>query len=102
MSPSVQNAVDTERQDMHYAVNCSSSRDLMEEVSKQLQLLINNLVKWLNCNGLALNLKKTKYMVFARSKIDLNTPLLISNTELERKGSFTYYVITKGEGGVSE
>ena len=37
-------------------------------------------------NGLALNLKKTKYMIFSRSReIELPSPLIISNTAIERK-----------------
>ena len=40
----------------------------IEEVFEQLETLVKNLVEWVNFNGLALNLKKTKYMIFSRSR----------------------------------
>ena len=49
------------------------------------QKLIENLTKWVNYNGLALNLKKTQYMIFSRSKVELPTPLLILGKLIERK-----------------
>ena len=57
----------------------------IEEIHDQLIGLINSLVKWVNANGLALNLKKTNYMIFSRSKVDLPKPLIISHTLIERK-----------------
>ena len=58
----------------------------IDEIGKQLEMLIDNLVKWVNSNGLALNLKKTKYMIFSRTdNIELQTPLVISNIPIERK-----------------
>ena len=57
----------------------------IEEVQEQLLKLINCLSNWVNCNGLALNLKKTKYMIFSRCKTDLPSPVIISNTLIERK-----------------
>ena len=33
-------------------------------ISCQLAILIENLLKWAKSNGLELNLKKTKYMIF--------------------------------------
>ena len=48
-------------------------------------MLILNLQQWVNSNGLALNLKKTKYMIFSRAKnIELPEPLRISGTPIER------------------
>ena len=58
----------------------------IEEVFEQLETLVKNLVEWVNFNGLALNLKKTKYMIFSRSRnIELPTPLIISKLPIERK-----------------
>ena len=51
----------------------------IEDIKIQLDNLINSLVDWVKSNGLALNLKKTKYMIFSRSRhIDLGGPLIIS------------------------
>ena len=44
------------------------------EVDAQLRNLCKILLKWVDCNGLCLNLKKTKYMIFSRSR---NLELLI-------------------------
>ena len=44
---------------------------------------IHDLVKWVNLNGLALNLKNAKYMVFARQFIDFSgTELIIDNRKI--------------------
>ena len=56
-----------------------------EEIQTRVQKLIENLTKWVNYNGLALNLKKTQYMIFSRSKVELPTPLLILGKLIERK-----------------
>ena len=60
--------------------------ETVEGINRQLSILVNNLVEWVRSNGLALNLKKTKYMIFSRSRgIELPSPLVISNTAIERK-----------------
>ena len=43
------------------------------------------MINWVNYNGLALNLKKTQYMIFSRSNVDLPSPLLILGKLIERK-----------------
>ena len=43
------------------------------------------LLKWVDSNGLALNLKKTQYMIFSRQQTDLTSSLIIANTYIERK-----------------
>ena len=54
-----------------------------EEVFEQLETLVKNLVEWVNFNGLALNLKKTKYMIFSRSRnIELPTPVSTDNIKI--------------------
>ena len=66
--------------------NIILTADTIDTIYSQLGLLINNLVKWVKANGLALNLKKTKYMIFSRARnVDLPMPLIISNTAIERK-----------------
>ena len=60
--------------------------DTIDIIVRELNLLIDNLVKWVKSNGLALNLKKTKYMVFSRTRnVDLPMPLIIANAVIERK-----------------
>ena len=65
--------------------NIIITANTIEDVYNQLLSLITNLVKWVNYNGLALNLKKTKYMIFSRSNVDLPLPLIISEMPIERK-----------------
>ena len=44
------------------------------------------LIKWVYSNGLALNLKKTCYMVFSKRRVDLSSlQVRIDNTPIERK-----------------
>ena len=57
----------------------------MAEIHEKISELSNILLKWVDCNGLALNLKKTTYMVFSRQKINQNFNLVINNTQIERK-----------------
>ena len=59
--------------------------NFIEEVYNQIVSLIDNLEDWVHCNGLTLNLKKTKYLIFSRSKVALPCPLNISQTPIERK-----------------
>ena len=61
------------------------SANTIEEINDQLISLTTMLLNWVNSNGLVLNLDKTKYMIFSRSKVDLPRPLIISNTPIERK-----------------
>ena len=66
--------------------NIILTADTIDAISCQLAILIENLVKWVKSNGLALNLKKTKYMIFSQTKnIDLPSPLIIEKTAIERK-----------------
>ena len=57
----------------------------INEIYDQLINLTTKLLEWIKSNGLALNLKKTNYMIFSRSKVDLPKPLLISDTLIDRK-----------------
>ena len=66
--------------------NIIITADTIEGIVSQLDKLISSLLEWVKSNGLALNLKKTKYMIFSRSRqIDLPSPLIISKTVIERK-----------------
>ncbi len=44
----------------------------MHEVMQNVNCLVNMLVKWVDSNGLALNLKKNCYMIFTRQRLDLS------------------------------
>ena len=58
----------------------------IEEINDQLKNLTINLLKWVNSNGLALNLKKTKYMIFSTTRnTELPQPLTIADKLIERK-----------------
>ena len=57
----------------------------IEEVYNQLLNLCNNLEKWVHFNGLSINLKKTKYMIFSRSKVELPSSLKIQNVLISRE-----------------
>ena len=66
--------------------NIILTADSIEAINTQLNVLISALVNWVQSNGLALNLKKTKYMIFSRSRqIDLPSPLVICKAAIERK-----------------
>ena len=65
--------------------NIIITANTIEEINTQLNELVQNLVKWVNCNGLALNLKKTHYMIFSRSTVDLPSPIFILDKLIERK-----------------
>ena len=57
-----------------------------EIISSQVNQLTRNLVKWVGTNGLALNVKKTCYMIFTRRKVSLDSlNITIDNTVIERK-----------------
>ncbi len=58
----------------------------MHEVVEKINTLIHNLVNWVNSNGLVLNLKKTKYMIFAKQHIETSDiEIRINGTKIERK-----------------
>ena len=59
----------------------------MQEIEEKFTKLANVLVEWVDSNGLALNLKKTNYMIFSKQKICSNFAPLIANTFIERKTS---------------
>lgn len=57
----------------------------MHEISTKLNSLAQGLLRWVDCNGLALNLKKTSYIIFSKQRINLSEDLHISGTKIERK-----------------
>ena len=65
--------------------NIIISASTIEEINEQVLDLINSLLKWVNCNGLALNLIKTQYMIFSRQTVNLPSPLHISTKLIECK-----------------
>jgi len=54
------------------------------EIEDQLNLLSQSLVKWVDVNGLLINLKKTNYMIFSRQKIPNLSPVIIKNVNILR------------------
>ena len=61
-------------------VNVTLTGNDIAEVDAQLHDPCKSLLKWVHSNGLCLNLKKTNYMIFFRSrKLELALRLLISN-----------------------
>ena len=44
--------------------------DTIEAINIQLNDLVNSLLEWVHPNGLALNLKNSKYMIFFKIKSD--------------------------------
>ena len=65
--------------------NIIITADSISEINNLLRELCIKLVHWVKCNGLALNLKKTNYMIFSRQKVELPEPFTISNVVIERK-----------------
>ena len=64
--------------------NIILTADTIEQINEQLEILIDNLQKWVISNGLVLNLKKTKYMIFAQTRnTKLPQPLIITDTLIE-------------------
>ena len=58
----------------------NKSRKLSDIIVRELNLLIDNFVKWVKSNGLAVNLKKQNAWFFSRSRnVDLPMPLIIAN-----------------------
>ena len=51
--------------------NIIITANTIEEINAKVLNLTKNLSKWVNCNGLALNLIKTQYMIFSGQKVDL-------------------------------
>ena len=55
------------------------------EVNAQLRDLCKIHLKWVDSNGLCLNLKKTKYMIFSRARnLELLSTLTLANLPIER------------------
>ena len=57
------------------------------EINEQLMVIRDELEKWVGHNGLALNLKKTKYMIFSRQQTEkqLPSPFTLGNILIEHK-----------------
>jgi hypothetical protein len=57
----------------------------MLDISEKFHELSRVLVKWVDCNGLALNLKKTNYMIFSKHRIGDISDAKIAGTKIDRK-----------------
>ena len=64
--------------DANIIINGANIADIVQ----QLNELCNILPNWVISNGLALNLKKTKYMLFSRQNIELPDEFKILNKKL--------------------
>ena len=56
-----------------------------EEILTKFDAIATSIVEWVNTNGLALNLKKTKYMIFSRQQICLNREIKIGGVLIDRE-----------------
>ena len=57
----------------------------MNEIQSKIEQVISKLQVWVGQNGLKMNLKKTKYMLFANKNIKTNNiEIFIENTKIER------------------
>ena len=66
--------------DANIIINGANIADIVQ----QLNALCNILPNWVISNGLALNLKKTKYMLFSRQNIELPDEFKILNKKIDR------------------
>ena len=66
--------------DANIIINSENIADIVQ----QLNALCNILPNWLIRNGLAMNLKKTKYMLFNRQNIELPDKFEIQNKKIGR------------------
>ena len=66
--------------DANIILTANSIEDIYDQLTQLCKILLN----WVSCNGLALNLKKTHYMIFSSRRVDLPNPLTISNINIER------------------
>ncbi len=58
----------------------------VQEILQKVQNITSCLVTWVDSNGLSLNLKKTKYMIFTRQNINLSSiEVNIAGKDIERK-----------------
>jgi len=68
----------------------------LHEIEDKIKLLIASLLHWIHTNGLKLNIKKTKYLIFSnKAKHDIN--ITISGTKIERRTSERFLGIMMDE-----
>ena len=65
--------------------NIIISGENIDEVQAKFSILANNIVHWVDSNGLALNLKKTNYMIFTRQRTVPQREFKMSGRTLESK-----------------
>ena len=54
------------------------------EIKRKLEIILQKLENWVDLNGLKMNLKKTKYMIFSNRRDIEDIDIRISNTKIER------------------
>lgn len=69
----------------------------LEEVYQKLDYLAQDLVKWVDNNGLALNLKKTNYMIFSRKRNLNYREVTISGVNITRKSEARFLGVLMDE-----
>ena len=57
----------------------------IHEIHEKLATLAQGLLRWVDSNGLALNLRKTNYIVWSKQKIRMDHDIVIAGTKIERK-----------------
>ena len=69
----------------------------LEEVYQKLEYVAQDLVKWVDNNGLALNLKKTNYMIFTRKRNLNYREVTISGVNIARKSEARFLGVLMDE-----
>ena len=54
------------------------------EIKRKLEIILQKLENWVDLNGLNMNLKKTKYMIYSNRRNIEDIDIRISNTKIER------------------
>ena len=57
------------------------------ELQSKYNILTTAIEKWVNANGLLLNVTKTKYMIFSNKKARIDVNVKYANKPIERKTS---------------
>ena len=70
--------------------NIIISGPTVEDVYEKLNSLAKKLIKWVETNGLALNVKKTKYMIFSRQRTSSEYEFKLANVKIERKAEVRF------------
>ena len=70
----------------------------VQEVKDKISALIDRLTEWVDCNGLLLNLKKTHYMIFSRSRSIPDIDINIKNVKIKRETESKFLGVIADDG----